>query len=146
MPRYAAPPDLYASLERSCEKVQKPSRTVLFRRGEQAFGMFLVLRGMVGLDFGVDVPSELSGLCGPGTLVGLPATLTRGTYAMTATVTDDAELGFLTYRALVFMLRQTPELYQQLLRVLSDKAAHAERLTKAMRQKERLPNVESEIA
>jgi len=146
MPRYAAMPDLYSSLESCCERLQKPRTTVLFRRGEKAFGMFLVLRGMVGLDFGVDVSAGLSGLCGPGTLVGLPATLTRGNYAMTATVTDDAELGFLSCQALVSLLRENPALCQQMLQVLSEKMAHTEQLTKAMRRNEKLPNVESGIA
>ena len=146
MPRYTAPPDLYASLEQRAEKVQKSRRTVLFRRGDQAFGMFLVLRGMVGLDFGVDVSAGLSGLCGPGTLVGLPATLTRGNYAMTATVTDVAELGFLSCQAPASLLRQNPALCQELLRLLSQKLTHAQDLTKAMRRKEKLPKVEPGVA
>jgi CRP-like cAMP-binding protein len=108
--------------------------------------MFLVLQGMVGLDFGVDVSAGLSGLCGPGTLVGLPATLTHGHYAMTATVTDDAELGFLSCQALVSLLRQNPAVCQQLLRVLSDKLSHAQGVTKAMRRKGKVPKVEPGVA
>jgi CRP-like cAMP-binding protein len=146
MPRYAAPPDLYASFERRCEIMRKPRTTVLFRRGEKAFGMFLVLRGMVGLDFGVDVSAGLSGLCGPGTLVGLPATITRGNYAMKATVTDDAELGFLTTQTLESLLREKPELCQLMLGVLSEKLAHAEQVTKAMRRRERPPQIELGLA
>jgi CRP-like cAMP-binding protein len=139
---YIAGSDLYAALEPRCEKVRKPRSTVLFRRGEKAFGVFLVLRGTVSLDFGVDAPTALASACGPGALVGLPASLSRTNYSMTATVTDDAELGFLPLQALVSLLRKHPELCQQLLTILSAKVAHSEQETKALLRKERLPRLE----
>lgn len=105
---HTASPELYAALAQCCERVRKPRSTVLFRRGEKAFGMFLVLRGRVSLDFGVDALSALASACGPGALVGLAATLTRTNYGMTATVTGDAELGFLTPQALGFSVAPTP--------------------------------------
>lgn len=139
---YIASSDLYAALEQTCERVRKPRSTVLFRRGERAFGMFLVLRGMVSLDFGVDASAALASACGPGALVGVPATLTRTNYSMTATVTDDAELGFLEPQALVSVLRKQPELRQQLLTILSAKVAHSEQVTKALLRKEKLPGLQ----
>jgi len=54
MARYNAPPDLHAMVVQHCERVRKPRSTVLFRRGEKAFGMFLIRSGTVSLDFGVD--------------------------------------------------------------------------------------------
>jgi len=83
---------LQLALEQGCEKIRKPRYTVLFRRGEKAIGIFLVFSGKVSLDFGVDSP--LARTYGPGALVGLPATVTGRNYSMTATVTEDAELGF----------------------------------------------------
>ena|ERR1700758_4977178 len=80
MPRYTAPPDLHAALEQRCKRVRKPRSTVLFRRGERAFGMFLILRGAISLDFGVDCSVGLANTYGPGALVGLPATLTGRGY------------------------------------------------------------------
>jgi CRP/FNR family transcriptional regulator, cyclic AMP receptor protein len=139
---YIAHSDLYAALEQRCERVRKPRSTLLFRRGEKAFGMFLILRGTVSLDFGVDVSTALASSCGPGALVGLPATLSRTNYSMTATVTDDAELGFLTPDVLVSLLRQQPELRQQLLTILSAKVAHTEEVTEALLRKEELPRLE----
>ena len=139
---YIARSDLYAALEQCCERVRKPRSTVLFRRGEKAFGVFLVLRGTVSLDFGVDASTALASTCGPGALVGLPASLTRTNYSMTATVTDDAELGFLTLQALVSLLRKHPELCQQLLTILSAKVAHSEQVTKALLRNEKLPRLE----
>jgi len=143
---YTARPELYAALEQCCERVKKTRSTVLFRRGEKAFGMFLVLRGTVSMDFGVDASTALASACGPGALVGLPATLTRTNYRMTATVTDDAELGFLTPPDLVSLLRKQPELRQQLLTILSAKVAHSEQVTKALLRKEKPPRLEWEPA
>jgi hypothetical protein len=56
--------------------IRSARTTVLFRRGEPAFGMFLILKGTASLDFGVDGAAGLASAYGPGALVGLPATLT----------------------------------------------------------------------
>jgi len=88
----AASANLQHVLEQRSERVCKPRSTVLFRRGDKASGMFVVLSGKVSLDLGVD--SALCRTYGPGALVGLPSTLTRNNYSMTATVTEDAELVF----------------------------------------------------
>src|SRR5205807_1615705 len=120
----AASPDLYTSLAECCEKIQKPRSAVLFRRGERAIGVFLIVRGNVSLDLGVDGPKGFRSLCGPGALVGLPATLSNDNYSMTATVTEDAELGFIRSEALFSLLRERPELCQELLAVLSEKMAY----------------------
>lgn len=146
MPLFTAHPDLHMALEERCERVRKSRSTVLFRRGEKAFGMFLILKGTVSLDFGVDSSVGLANTYGPGALVGLPATLTGRDYSMTATVTDDAELGFLTARAVESLLREQPDLCQQLLTILSAKIAHTEQLTKALVRKENLPRLEAGLA
>lgn len=143
MPRYVAPPDLYAALERICERVRKPRSTVLFRRGEASFGIFLVLAGAVALDFGVDSSIALNSNYSPGALVGLHATLTGRNYSMTATVTSDAELGFLSTQALKSLLRQQPDLCQLLLTMLGAKVAQTEQVTKAVLRKERVSWSES---
>ena len=64
--------DLPTFLEQHFEKICKPKDTVLFSRGEKAFGVFLVLSGRVSLDARIDkVPARSYGA---GALVGLPAT------------------------------------------------------------------------
>jgi CRP-like cAMP-binding protein len=108
-------------LEQLSEKVRKPKSTVLFRRGEKAFGMFVILSGKVSLDFGVD--SVFGRLYGPGALVGLPSTLTRRNYSMTATVTEDGELGYWSPDAFDSLLRTHSDLCQPLLAILGEKIA-----------------------
>jgi len=139
---YIASADLYVALEQRCKRVRKTRSTVLFRRGEKAFGVFLVLRGVVSLDFGVDTSSALARTFGPGALVGLPATLTGTNYSLTATVTEDAELGFLPPELLVSLLRTRPELCQPLLTILSAKVEHTEQVTKALLREEKMPRPE----
>jgi CRP-like cAMP-binding protein len=108
-------------LEQRSEIVHKPRSTVLFRRGDRAFGMFVVLSGRVSLDLGVDSVAGRS--YGAGALVGLPSTITRQGYSMTATVTEDADLGFVSPEALEALLHKRPDLYQPLLVILSEKIA-----------------------
>ena len=130
MYRHSAPRDLQAELKLRCERLRRPTHTILFKRGQSAFGMFIVLTGKVSLDFGVDGASSLNGAYGPGALVGLPASLIGRNYNMTATVTDDAELGFLSTQELKRMLREHPELCRELLEVLSAKISHTYQIRK----------------
>jgi CRP-like cAMP-binding protein len=70
--------NLHRVLEQGSEIVHRAKSTVLFRRGEKASGMFVVLSGKVRLDLVVD--SAVGRTCGQGALVGLPSTLTRQKY------------------------------------------------------------------
>jgi len=115
------PDSLKDILEQQSEKMIKPRSTVLFRRGDAPAGMFVVLSGKVSLDVGFD--SGLRRSYGPGTVVGLPSALTRRNYSTTATVTEDAELGFWSPEALDSLLRERPELCLPLLAILAKRLA-----------------------
>ena len=91
----------------------------------------------MSLDLGLD--AALARSYGPGALLGLPATLTKGDYRMTATVTEDAEVGFCSTRALDLLLQKRPELCQQLLAILGERMAENQQVVKAMLDKERQP-------
>lgn len=132
---HPAPIDLQTALEEDCERLCKPESAVLFRRGEKAIGLFIVFRGRVRLDFGGESP--LSRSYGPGALVGLPATLTGRSYSMTATVTEDAELGFWSPEALDVLLRGRPDLCHQLLIMLGERMAETNEVQKALLEKEK---------
>ncbi len=124
--------NLQASLEQRCEKVRKPRFTVLFRRGDKASGMFVVLSGKVSLGF--EVNSAFDRSYGPGALVGLPSALTRRNYCMTATVAEDAELVFWSPEALDSLLHSRPDLCQQLLVILREKMAENDELEASIAQ------------
>lgn len=135
------PMSLSASLEQNCQKICKPKSTVLFNCGEKAFGIFLVLSGRVSLNLGND--KSLDRYYGPGALLGLPATLTRRDYSMTATVAEDAELGFLPPEVLDSLMRDSPDLCRELLTVLSERMVEIQQLQKALLSKQRRSSPQS---
>jgi hypothetical protein len=112
--------DLQSALEQKCERITKPKSTVLFRRGEKASGMFVLFSGKVTLEFGLDAPNRS---CAPVALLGLSSGITGHNYSMTATVTEDAELGFLDVQTLKALLLGRSELIQRLLTMLAEKKA-----------------------
>jgi CRP-like cAMP-binding protein len=126
--------DLHTVLEQNCGRIRKSRNTTLFRRGEKAFGVFVILSGVVRLDFGVDCP--LSRSYGPGALLGVPATVTNRNYSMTATVTEDAELGFWSPGTLHALLSGNPELCQQLLVLMSQRVAENSEILKALHDRQ----------
>jgi len=103
-------------LEEQSEKVSKPASDILFQRGDSAVAMFVALSGKVTLDEGVE--AVLSRSCGPGAVVGLLSTLTGQNYGMTATVTEDAELGFWSPEAFESLWRERPDFCRPLLAIL----------------------------
>jgi CRP-like cAMP-binding protein len=140
------PADLQTTIQKHCTRIRKSKSTVLFRRGEKSTGMFIVISGKVTLDFGVDGSLAINRAFGPGALVGLPAALTKRNYSMTATVTADAELGFLPSRELDSLLREHSDLCQELLRILGERISENQELTKAILNKEQPPSPHANIA
>jgi CRP-like cAMP-binding protein len=126
--------DLQRALTLHGKKLWRPESTVLFRRGDKAKGMFFVLSGKVRVDFGVD--SAYWRTYGPGALVGLPSTLTRRPYNLTATVTEDAELVFWSPQDLNSLLRKNPELCHEVLAILGEKMAENQEMAKALLSKD----------
>jgi CRP-like cAMP-binding protein len=146
MAGYNTPTELETALRRGCTRIWRAKGTVLFRRGDKAGGMFIVLSGTVNLDFGVDGSLAINRSYGPGALVGLPATLTKRNYSMTATVGQNAELGFWPSEALQLLLRQRPELCQQLLAVLGERMSENQQVAKALLRRESPQSQHSGVA
>jgi len=128
--------NLQTILEQRCEKVRKPRFNVLFRHGDRASGMFVVLSGRVSLGFGDNSAFDRS--YGPGALVGLPSTLNRRNYCMAATVTEDAKLDFWSPEALDSLLHNRPDLCQQLLAILGERMAENYELQEESRRKSKV--------
>lgn len=102
-------------------KVTKPKGTVLFRRGEPAFGVFLITKGRVGLRLG-DQEEECSWnrVAGKGSIVGLPASLAAGCYSLTAVTLGESELAFLDRTTLVDLIQTNSSLSLELICLLGD--------------------------
>jgi CRP-like cAMP-binding protein len=84
--------------------------------------MFVVLSGKVNLDGTGDTVRSY----GPGEVVGLLSTLTGNKYGVTATVSEEAELGFWSPEALDSLLRERPDLCRPLLAILGVRLAEDE--------------------
>jgi CRP-like cAMP-binding protein len=138
------PADLKTMLQEGGERIRKPRYSVLFRCGEKSFGMFVVLSGKVSLDVGIVSPFARA--YEAGALLGLPATVSRREYSMTATVTEDAELAFWTAEALESLLRDNPTLCHELLGIMAERLAENHELMKALLRRRKPPSQKSSVA
>ena len=115
--------ELRAELERRATVVFKPKGTILFRRGDNASGVFLILRGQIrlGLDFETPVYPDKS--LGAGMVAGLPGTVSGKPYSLTAKVVEDAELAFVPRKAVLACFQESPLLCFQALHMISGEIA-----------------------
>jgi CRP-like cAMP-binding protein len=139
MALYIAPISPQTALEHESQRISTKKGHVLFERGQKSFGMFVVLRGRVSLDFGSD--SGYTRSYGPGALVGLPSTLTKNSYSMTARVIEDSVLGFWSPQLLQQLLRKHPDYCRELLVMLRERMAENRTIT-AVGAKEPQPSQE----
>jgi CRP-like cAMP-binding protein len=89
-----APDELKRHLITVGTPAQRARGTYLFRRGDAVTGIFLISRGTVRLGLDGDPAGFPSRDVGPGSVVGLPASLSDSSYSLTAEVSEDAELVF----------------------------------------------------
>ena len=112
-------PELKAGLEQLETIVFKPKGTILFRRGDDVFGIFLIRSGRVSLALDCPNPLYPPRILGPGAIVGLPATVSGNPYSLTAKVVDDSELAFVSRAAVLECLQDNPLLCFQVMDMLS---------------------------
>ncbi len=115
----AVSPELKTHLESMATTVAKPKGTVLFRRGDDVVGAFLIHSGKVSLGLDCDTSIYPTRVLGPGCVVGLPATVSGNPYSLTAKVVEDAELGFVSRDSIMDCLRQHPDLCFKVMDILS---------------------------
>jgi CRP-like cAMP-binding protein len=106
--------------------------------------MFVVLSGRVSLDVGIASPFARS--YEAGALLGLPATISRREYSMTATVTEDAELALWAADELESLLRMNPSLCQELLAIMAERVAANHEVMKALLRGRKPPSQKSGVA
>jgi CRP-like cAMP-binding protein len=116
-------PELKAGLEQLATIVSKPRGTILFHRGDPAVGVFLIRSGRVSLALDCPNPAYPPRILGPGSMVGLPATVSGNPYSLTAKVLDDSELAFVAREAVLECLQDNPLLCFQVMDMLSDEIA-----------------------
>ena len=115
-----APDELKIQLKAVGSPMRRDRGTFLFRRADAVTGIFLISKGAVKLGLDGDPTSFPSRHVGPGSVVGLPATLSDSTYSLTAEVVEDAELVFLSRERLLDLLREKPHLCFQVMNILTE--------------------------
>lgn len=92
----------------------------LFREGEKAEGMFIVLRGVVKVvRFAADGRETVLHLVRPGNTIGEAAMFQRGTFPASAVAVAEVQALFLEAEALFRMVAENPELALKMLAALS---------------------------
>jgi CRP-like cAMP-binding protein len=112
-------PELKAELEQLATVIFKPKGAILFRRGEDVSGVFLIRSGRVSLALDCETPLYPARILGPGAVAGLPATVSGNPYSLTAKVVDDAELAFVPRHAVLKCLQNNPTFCFQVMDMLS---------------------------
>lgn len=118
-----APDELKQQLEIAGSPIQKTRGSFLFRRGDEVSGIFLICQGAVRLGLGRDLPGFPARHLGPGSVVGLPATLSDMPYSLTAEVLENSELIYVQRARLLDLLREKPELCFHVMAILSEELA-----------------------
>ncbi len=111
--------ELKTEFERMSSTVSKSKGAVLFRRGDPAHGVFLIRKGKVRVELdsaGRIFPTQT---LGPGSVAGLPASVSGAAYSLTAKVAEDSELGYIPRGQLIKLLGCNPQLCMSAMKVMS---------------------------
>lgn len=122
MPGYnfKADDQLQSILLRHSETLHAKAGTTLFREGDKVRGMYLVVSGKVDLLLHSAGLISMQRHATAGCLLGVPASINHHPYSLTATVSEDAELRFVSTQQLAKLMKAEPTLTMQLVAMLSE--------------------------
>ncbi len=112
---FVAPPELREALLPYGSALNHPAGKVLFERGQKAFGLFLLQSGSARLS----VPGALDRSVGRGALLGVPGTLSKGLYSLTAELLEESTVLFVPSERVAALAVEHPEAGFQLVQLLS---------------------------
>jgi CRP/FNR family cyclic AMP-dependent transcriptional regulator len=102
-------------------QAREPEGAVLFRRGEPAFGIFLVRKGSISLRLESEEGNAiLDRTVTRDSIVGLPGTLSGGRYSLTAVTLEESEFAFVDRLALIELIKGDPSIGLELMRALGE--------------------------
>jgi CRP-like cAMP-binding protein len=103
------------------ETTKLPKGSFIFGQGDPAKGVFVVSDGRACISLsgqnGVPVWSKI---VGPGTILGLPSTVSGQPYTLTAVALEKVDAAFVSRQTLCELMARDPELSNQVVRVLSE--------------------------
>ncbi|MGZ4787842.1 MAG: Crp/Fnr family transcriptional regulator [Terriglobales bacterium] len=112
---FLASPELAAALEHYGSELTLPAEKTLFRRGDKAHGLYLLKSGSARLS----VPGAIDRSVGPGALLGVPGTLSRGIYSLTAELLQEARVLFVPSEQISKLLAERPDVGMHMVQMLS---------------------------
>lgn len=112
---FQAPAELSEALLAYGSALTHPAGTVLFERGAAAKGLFLLQTGSARLS----IPGAMDCEVGPGSLLGVPATLSKGVYSLSAQLIEEARVLFVPSERIALLTKDHPEIGFQMVQVLS---------------------------
>ena len=116
---FVSPPELVAELKPLGDEFTCAAGTVLFREGDAARGVYIVLEGHATLTVITENGNTvLARSSGPDSLLGLPGTFLRGIYQLTATIDQDSRLILVEGEKVLNFLRQRTDMCMLVLQVL----------------------------
>ena len=93
--------------------------SILFSRGDEVTGLFLICSGHVILELEKGHPAFPVRTLGAGSVVGLPAAVGGAPYSLSARVVADSELIFIPRDAVTECLKKNPALCFEVMDILS---------------------------
>ena len=112
---FLASAELISTLEPYGSELTHPADRVLFERGEKAKGLFVLKSGSAK----ISVPGALDRAVGPGALLGVPGTLSKGTYSLTAVLLEESRVLFVPAERVSELIAAHPDVGFQMVQILS---------------------------
>jgi CRP-like cAMP-binding protein len=106
-----ASPELRGTLQLPGKRQHVTAGQLLFREEQEAFGVFLLLKGKVRMTV-LNLP-KLDRLFSTGSLLGLPSTFTGHPYSLTAQAITDAEVLHVAPEPFLQLMRERPDLCRE---------------------------------
>jgi CRP-like cAMP-binding protein len=112
---FLASPELAEALSPYGSALNHPAHKVLFERGQKAYGLFLLQSGSAKLS----APGAFDRSVGPGALLGVPGTLSKGLYSLSAELLEESQVLFIPSERVTALLTEHPQIGFQLVQLLS---------------------------
>jgi CRP-like cAMP-binding protein len=112
---FQAPAELAKALWPYGSAMTHPAKKILFARGEKAHGLFLLISGSARLN----IPGARDRSVGAGSLLGVPGTLSRGIYSLSAELLEESQVLFVPSERVSSLLEANPAVGFQIVQLLS---------------------------
>lgn len=128
-------PRLIAVFEKAGTTLTKEGGTVLFRDGEPVRGVYVLLNGEVHFVVEKGDREVLYRKVNSHYIIGLPATLMRRPYSVTARIAKPSDLVFVDVEAVHRSLQERPDLSLPIVEFLAAEVEHLDRFKLSLAQR-----------